>query len=68
VEATPGLALLGPAPAPLEKLRGRHRWQLLFRGPDAASLRRAHAALKAVALRPPGGADVRFDVDPVAML
>jgi primosomal protein N' (replication factor Y) len=68
VHATPGLSMLGPAPAPLEKLRGRFRWQLLFRGPDPAALRRAHAALKPVALRPPGGADVRFDVDPVAML
>jgi primosomal protein N' (replication factor Y) len=60
--------MLGPAPAPLERLRGRWRWQILFRGPDHAALRRAHAALAPIAARPPGGAQVRFDVDPVAML
>jgi primosomal protein N' (replication factor Y) len=63
-----GIGMLGPAPAPLERLRGRWRWQLLFRGPDHAALRRVHAALAPVAGRPPGGAQVRFDVDPVAML
>jgi primosomal protein N' (replication factor Y) len=68
VAAVPGLAMLGPAPAPLEKLRGRFRWQLLFRGPDHAALRRAHAGLARVAARAPGGAQVRFDVDPQAML
>jgi primosomal protein N' (replication factor Y) len=68
VGAGRGLAMLGPAPAPLERLRGRWRWQLLFRGPDAAALRRVHAALGPIAARPPGGAQVRFDVDPQAML
>jgi primosomal protein N' (replication factor Y) len=63
-----GMAMLGPAPAPLEKLRGRFRWQLLFRAPDHAGLRRVQAALAPVAARPPGGASVRFDVDPQAML
>jgi len=63
-----GIAMLGPAPAPLERLRGRSRWQLLFRAPAAADLRRVHRALEPVALRPPGGARVRFDVDPHAML
>jgi primosomal protein N' (replication factor Y) len=68
VAAGRGLAMLGPAPAPLERLRGRWRWQLLFRGPDAGALRRVHAALGPIAARPPGGAQVRFDVDPQAML
>ncbi|MCC7262557.1 MAG: primosomal protein N' [Candidatus Latescibacteria bacterium] len=30
--------LLGPAPAPLARLRGRYRWQALLRGPSAAQL------------------------------
>ncbi len=63
-----GVAMLGPAPAALERLRGRSRWQLIFRGPDPASLRRVHGALQRVAARPPGGAAVRFDVDPYALL
>ena len=63
-----GLAMLGPAPAAIERIRGRSRWHLLFKGPDAAALRRVHRALAGVALRPPGGASVRFDVDPHSML
>jgi len=31
-------ALLGPAPAPLARLRGRYRWQALLRGASAAQL------------------------------
>jgi primosomal protein N' (replication factor Y) len=66
--AAGGLALLGPAPAALERLRGRWRWHLLFRAESVAALRRAHRALGEVARRPPGGASVRFDMDPVSML
>jgi primosomal protein N' (replication factor Y) len=64
----PGVSLLGPAPAAIERIRGRSRWHLLFKGPDGAALRRVHRALARVAARPPGGASVRFDVDPHAML
>ncbi len=64
----PDLSLLGPAPAAIERLRGRTRWHLLFKASDPAGLRRAHGALLPVARRPPGGAQVRFDVDPYAML
>jgi primosomal protein N' (replication factor Y) len=65
---TGGISMLGPAPAPLERLRGLSRWQLLFRAPDAVRLRRVHAALARVAHRPPGGAAIRFDMDPQSML
>ncbi len=64
----PDLSLLGPAPAAIERIRGRTRWHLLFKAADPATLRRAHRALVPVARRPPGGAQVRFDVDPHAML
>jgi primosomal protein N' (replication factor Y) len=63
-----GLVLLGPAPAALEKLRGRNRWHLLFRARGPEPLRRAHRLLSPLARRPPGGAEVRFDVDPYSML
>jgi primosomal protein N' (replication factor Y) len=63
-----GLAMLGPAPAALERLRGKSRWQIIFRAADPAALRRVHRALLPVSRRPPGGAAVRFDVDPYALL
>jgi primosomal protein N' (replication factor Y) len=62
------VALLGPAPAAIERLRGRTRWHLLFRAADPAPLFRVHAALAEAARRPPGGAQVRFDMDPYSMM
>jgi primosomal protein N' (replication factor Y) len=62
------VAMLGPAPAAIERIRGRSRWHLLFRAPTPQALFRVHGALAGVAQRPPGGAVVRFDMDPYAML
>lgn len=59
-------ALLGPAPAPLRRLRGHFRWQLLLKtGRIRETLRRLEGALT----RKASGA-VRFnvDVDPVHLL
>jgi len=60
--------MLGPAPAAIERIRGKSRWHLLFKAPDAPSLRPIHRALARVAQRPPGGAAVRFDMDPYSMM
>ncbi|WP_242395453.1 replication restart helicase PriA [Anaeromyxobacter oryzisoli] len=62
------VAMLGPAPAAIERLRGRYRWHLLFRAEAPKALFRVHAALARVALRPPGGATIRFDMDPYSMM
>jgi primosomal protein N' (replication factor Y) len=64
----PGMALLGPAPAAIERLRGRSRWHLLFKASAPSALRAVHRVLARVARRPPGGAAIRFDVDPYSML
>jgi primosomal protein N' (replication factor Y) len=63
-----GVSLLGPAPAAIERIRGRSRWHLLFKAPGPQALFGVHRALARVAHRPPGGASVRFDMDPYAML
>ncbi len=53
---------LGPAPAPLERLQGRWRFQILVR---AADRRTVLAALeRAVPERAPAGVQVAVDVDP----
>ncbi len=62
------VVMLGPAPAAIERLRGRHRWHLLFRAAAPQALFRVHAALARVAHRPPGGAAIRFDMDPYSMM
>jgi primosomal protein N' (replication factor Y) len=61
--------VLGPAPAPLERLRGRYRVQLLVKAADHRTIARLldGAALDRAAR---GGAALRLvvDVDPVSML
>jgi len=60
--------VLGPAAAPLARLRGRYRFRVLLRSRDRRALRAATAA----AVRAIGEVDRRarvvVDVDPVAML
>ena len=57
-----GLRLSGPAPAPLERLLGRWRFQILLR---AADRRAVLAALETcVPDRPPSGVTMAVDVDP----
>ena len=60
--------VLGPSPAPLERLRGRYRYRIVLRGPDRVPLR---AVAKAVIdMKEPVDRTVRvsIDVDPVHML
>ena len=62
------LEVLGPAPAPLSRLRGRYRYQLLVKGPQGPLLRGAAETLvKATAgLSSPLQGNV--DVNPLSML
>jgi primosomal protein N' (replication factor Y) (superfamily II helicase) len=67
IEAHPLAAevrLSGPAPAPLERLRGHWRFQLLLRSPSGKRLRRLVEEVLAAA--PPG--DLTVDVDPYQLL
>lgn len=64
----PGTALIGPAPAAIERIRGKSRWHLLFRASANPPLMKIHRALAVVAHRPPGGASIRFDMDPYSMM
>jgi primosomal protein N' (replication factor Y) len=59
--------LLGPAPAPLERLRDRYRWQFLIRAKQSPPL--LEFARRARELVPPGRAvRLHIDVDPYSML
>jgi len=71
--ASGGIDVLGPAPAPIERLRGRHRHQLLAKARDSRGVARllaaARSAIEEAAARS-GGSVVRVlvDVDPSSML
>jgi primosomal protein N' (replication factor Y) len=62
----PGLRLSGPAPAPLERLQGRWRFQLLLRAPDRRAVLSALEA--AIPERAAAGVQVAVDVDPQDLL
>jgi primosomal protein N' (replication factor Y) len=65
----PAEAVLGPAPAPLGKLKGRYRWHLLLKGPMGGGLHgRLKALLGEVGGTLPPGVHVAVDVDPLDML
>ncbi|MHC4922839.1 MAG: replication restart helicase PriA, partial [Planctomycetota bacterium] len=60
----PEAMVLGPAPAFLEQLRGKNRWHLLAKAPDARVLARAVAALRPLCRRTKDR-DMVMDVEPM---
>ncbi|HXJ36467.1 MAG TPA: primosomal protein N' [Candidatus Eisenbacteria bacterium] len=61
-------AVLGPAPPPVERVRGRYRWQLLLRHADVRSLRALARAARGLAREiRQRGLRLVVDVDPVSM-
>jgi primosomal protein N' (replication factor Y) len=66
-EADGGLRVLGPAPAPILRLRDRFRWHLQIHGADGARLRDVVRAATA-GLKTPDDVAWIVDVDPVEML
>ena len=66
------LEILGPAPSPLPKLRGRHRWRLTLKDRDAKRLHAvARAALDSLEggdFKLPSSVTLAVDVDPYDVL
>ena len=58
--------VLGPAPAPISRLRGEHRVQIFLKGTHRPDMRQALQA--AVARRPALRRRVTIDVDPLSVL
>jgi len=59
--------ILGPHPCPLARLRGRYRYDVLIRTPDAASLRNLLGRLDSDGALRTKAASTIVDVDPVSM-
>ncbi len=59
--------VLGPAPAPVSKLRGLYRFQIQIQGPDGEKLRAA-IRLATTDLKPPEHVQWIVDIDPLDML
>ncbi len=59
------IMILGPAPAPIERLKGKWRVQTLLKASNRASL---HKALQHMTVRPTAGVRWVVDIDPFNML
>jgi primosomal protein N' (replication factor Y) len=62
------LRLLGPAPSPLARLRGKTRWQMLIKGPTSRSLHGVADATERAMPSLPSGVRAVVDVDPIGLL
>jgi len=60
--------ILGPAPSPLARLRGRFRWQILLKGPLLEELHGLCLELEQEQARLGGAVNLSVDVDPESML
>jgi primosomal protein N' (replication factor Y) (superfamily II helicase) len=65
--ADPSVRILGPAPAPVKKIRNLHRFHLQLRCPNSKPLKLLAGVIPR-ACPPPEGVDVAVDVDPISML
>jgi primosomal protein N' (replication factor Y) (superfamily II helicase) len=61
------IEILGPAPAPIQKLRNRYRWQLLLKGKQNSFLLRLAKQARDLVPRS-AGVRLHIDVDPYNML
>jgi len=67
---TSSLIVLGPVPAPISKIKGRHRWQILLKGKDPRMLHQISSWAQETGkhLLKGSGVQLILDVDPVDML
>ncbi|MBI3791066.1 MAG: primosomal protein N' [Gemmatimonadetes bacterium] len=63
-----GLALVGPAPCPIERVEGRWRWHLLVKATDAPALTRVGRYFAERFKPDAAGVRVTWDRDPVSLL
>jgi primosomal protein N' (replication factor Y) len=63
-----GVRLLGPAPAPISRIKGKTRWQLLLKAPTHSALTPLVLEVERALVDVPSTVKVVIDVDPGAML
>jgi primosomal protein N' (replication factor Y) len=66
-EAQTGIRVLGPAPAPMRLLRGRHRFRLLFKSPRGRLLQ-PHLRRWLADLQKPPRVRLQVDIDPQSFM
>jgi primosomal protein N' (replication factor Y) len=66
LRSAPAVLVLGPAPCPVTRIKGRTRWHVVLKGPSRDLGRLVRYA--ATRLGPAGGVRVAIDRDPVSLL
>ncbi|MBN4071765.1 hypothetical protein JYT30_01235, partial [Desulfotalea psychrophila] len=64
-----GVEILGPAPAPIDRIRDRYRWQVLLKGTESVNLHRVCSEIidkRTVMAK--GDVRIAVDVDPESMI
>ncbi|MDJ0764265.1 MAG: primosomal protein N' [Myxococcota bacterium] len=67
-QSNPGVTILGPAAAPLEKVQNRYRWRIHLRSHRYDLIRRLIEPVLQTIENPPAGVRIRIDIDPQSML
>jgi primosomal protein N' (replication factor Y) len=67
-DAASDVRVLGPAPAPLARLRQRYRFRIMLRAADRAALRKVLLAVSEARRDLPRTVRATIDVDPVQLL
>jgi primosomal protein N' (replication factor Y) len=64
------MRILGPAPAPIERIKRRYRWQVVLKAQELNELRAAIGAMRAetTAAADAAGVHIIIDIDPINML
>jgi len=64
------MRILGPAPAPIERIKRRYRWQVVLKAQELNEMRAALSAMRAetAAMAADASVHVIIDVDPINML
>ena len=62
-----GILVLGPAPAPIHLVRGRHRWRFLVKGKREVNIQ-DFLRQWLNGIKPKGSLDLAIDVDPYSFL
>ena len=62
------IQLLGPAPAPLTKVRGQYRWLLLMKSPNSKTLQWLLKNAEKQGQKLSAGIQTIVDIDPLQML
>ena len=68
LRAPRGVAVLGPAPAPIARARGRTRWHLLLKIVPPEAFASVRETLHRISTASTAGVDVSVDVDPASVL